>query len=192
LDIFSKVRFGREIAAIKSESECSQMVTAGRSQEVTPRKFKPIVAPGRPGHPQLPKLPEWPAKTIAVLCTTEGGPHAIPVAAPVRAGDQSILVSLECIRGSLARLRENPQVALAILSAGNVAFTALGRARIVQESMPKVPDFVAVEIDVEKIDDHRSPGVTVESGVRVQLADDADRSLQKRMDVLRELSERKG
>jgi hypothetical protein len=89
-------------------------------------------------------------------------------------------------------LRENPQVALAILGGGNVAFTALGRARIVQESMPDVPAFVAVEIDVETIDDHRSPGVAVESGVRVQFADDADLSLQKRIDVLRELSERRG
>jgi hypothetical protein len=156
------------------------------------REYKPIVATGRPGHPQLAKLPEWPARTIAVLCTTDGGPHAIPVAAPVRADDQRILVSLERTRGSLARLRENPQVALAILSGSNVAFTALGRARIVQESMLHALDFVAVEIDVEKIDDHRSSGVAVESGVRVQFADDANLSLEKRIAVLRELSEGKG
>ena len=156
------------------------------------REYKPIVATGRPGHPQLAKLPEWPARIIAVLCTTDGGPHAIPVAAPVRADDQRILVSLERTRGSLARLRENPQVALAILSGSNVAFTALGRARIVQESMLHALDFVAVEIDVEKIDDHRSSGVAVESGVRVQFADDANLSLEKRIAVLRELSEGKG
>ena len=156
------------------------------------RKNKPIVASGRHGHPQLAKLPEWPAGTIAVLCTTDGGPHAIPVAAPVRADDQRILVSLERTRGSLTRLRENPQVALAILSTGNVAFTALGRAGIVQEPMPDALDFVAVEIDVEKIEDHRSTGVAVESGVRVQFADDADLSLRKRIAVLEELSERKG
>jgi hypothetical protein len=89
-------------------------------------------------------------------------------------------------------LRENPQVALAILSTGNVAFTALGRAGIVQEPMPDALDFVAVEIDVEKIEDHRSTGVAVESGVRVQFADDADLSLRKRIAVLEELSERKG
>lgn len=154
-------------------------------------KNRPTVAAGRTGHPQLAKLPEWPAKTIAVLCTTDEGPHAIPVAAPVRAGDQRILVSLERIRGSLARLRENPQVALAILSEGNVAFTALGCARIVQESMPDAPDFVAVEIDVENIDDHRSPGVAVESGVRVQFVDEAELLLLKRVDVLWELGKRK-
>ena len=155
------------------------------------RKNKPIIDAGRPGHPQLAKLPEWPLTTIAVLCTTDRGPHAIPVAGLVRAGDHRILVSLERSRRSLARLRENPQVALAILSGGNVAFTALGRARIVQESMPDGLDFVAVEMDVDKIDDHRSPGVAVESGVRVQFTDEADVSLQKRTDILREMSERK-
>ena len=184
--MFIKVCFGREIATVKSESEFSLM-TAARSQEMSMQSEPEF----RPGHPQLARLPEWPARTIAVLCTTDGGPHAIPVAAPVRAGDQRILVSLERTRGSLARLRENPQVALAIISGGNVAFTALGRARIVQQSMPDALDFVAVEIDVEKIDDHRSPGVAVESGVRVKFADDADLSLQKRLHVLRELSEQK-
>ena len=154
------------------------------------RKDKPIIDSGRPGHPQLAKLPEWPASTIAVLCTIDSGPHAIPVAAPVRAGDQRILVSLERTRASLARLRKNPQVALAILG-GKLAFTALGRASIVQESMPGALDFVAIEIDVEEIDDHLSPGVAVESGVRVQFTDEADLSLQKRIDVLREMSERK-
>jgi Pyridoxamine 5'-phosphate oxidase len=155
------------------------------------RKDKPILSPGRPGHPQLAKLPEWPARTIAVLCTTDEGPHAIPVAAPVRAGDQRILISLERTRASLARLRENPQVALAILGGNDVAFTALGRARIVQESMADALDFVAVEIDVEKIDDHRSQGAAVASGVRVQFVGAADVSLQKRIDVLQQLSEQK-
>jgi hypothetical protein len=91
----------------------------------------------------------------------------------------------------LARLRANPVVALAILTGGNCAFTALGRARIMQESMPGAANYVAVEIDVEKIDDHRSPGVLVESGVRVRFADDAELSLRKRIDALRELTRRK-
>jgi hypothetical protein len=117
------------------------------------------------------QLPEWPTRTIAVLSTIDEGPHAIPVAAPVRAGDQRILVSLERTRGSLARLRANPHGALAILTGGNYAFTALGHARIVQESMPDAANYVAVEIEVEEIDDHRSPGAVVESGVKVHFAD---------------------
>jgi hypothetical protein len=140
--------------------------------EITPgprsTKDKPIIATGPAHHPQLAQLPEWPARTIAVLSTIDGGPHAIPVAASVRAGDQPILVLLERTRGSLARLRANPHLALAILTGGNCALTAPGRARIVQESMPDATNYVAVEIDVEEIDDHWSPGVVVESGVRVQ------------------------
>ena len=154
-------------------------------------KDKPIIATGPAGHPQLTKLPEWPASIIALLSKIDGGRCAIPVAAPVRAGDQHILVSLERTRGSLARLHVNPHVALTILTGGNCAFNALGRARIVQESMPDAPNYVAVEIDVEEIDDHRSAGVVVESGVRVQFPDDAELSLLKRIDALRERTKRK-
>jgi hypothetical protein len=154
-------------------------------------KDKPIIATGPAGHPQLTKLPEWPASPIALLGTIDGRPRAIPVAAPIRAGDQCILISLERTRGSLARLHANPHVALAILTGGNCAFTALGGARIVQESMPDAPNYVAVEIDVEEIDDHRSAGVVVESGVRVQFADHAELSLRKRIDALREMTKGK-
>ena len=153
-------------------------------------KDKPIIATGQADHPQLARLPEWPARTIAVLSTIDEGPHAIPVADPVRASDQRILVSLDRTRRSLARLRANPQVALAILTGGNCAFTTRGRAHIVQESMPAA-NYVAVEIDVAEIDDHLSAGVVVESGVRVQFADDAELSLRKRIDGLRKLTERK-
>ena len=118
-----------------------------------------MIATGTAGHPQLAQLPEWPARTIAVLSTIDRGPHAIPVADPVRAGDQRILISLERTRGLLARLRANPHVALAIFTGGNCAFTALGRARIVQEPMPDAANYVAIEIDVEEIDDHRQPGL---------------------------------
>src|SRR6516164_4781659 len=71
-------------------------------------------------HPQLATLPEWPARTIAVLATAGPAPHAIPVSAPVRAGDRRILLSLQRSRGSLARLRARPSVALLVLTAGNI------------------------------------------------------------------------
>ena len=58
--------------------------------------------------------------------------------------------------------------------------------------MPDAANYVAVEIDVEEIDDHRSAGVVVESGVKVQSGDDAEGSLRKRVDALWELTERKG
>jgi Pyridoxamine 5'-phosphate oxidase len=84
-------------------------------------------------------LPEWPTRTIAVLATLDDGPHAIPVSAPLRAGDRRILLSLHRTRGSLSRLREEPRVALVVLTEGNTAFTARGRARIVEEPMAAAP-----------------------------------------------------
>ncbi|MCW2940109.1 MAG: hypothetical protein JWN00_3094, partial [Actinomycetia bacterium] len=75
-------------------------------------------------------LPAWPPRTIAVLATVAAeGPHAIPVSAPVRASDHSILLSLHRTRDSRARLRDRPQVAVLVLAEGDVAFTAHGTAR---------------------------------------------------------------
>ena len=110
-------------------------------------------------------LPEWSTRTIAVLATVDEGPLAIPVSAPVRMGDRRILLSLHSSRGSLSRLRRRPEVALAVLTAGNVAFTARGRASVVQEPMAAASDYAAVAIDVEQIDDHRQPEFLVEAGV---------------------------
>lgn len=72
-------------------------------------------------HPWLDALPEWPTKTIAVLATMNRAPYAIPVSAPLRAADNLILFSLRRDRGSLARLRKRPQVALTILADGDIA-----------------------------------------------------------------------
>ena len=131
------------------------------------RKDKPIIAGWPQVHRELRTLPHWPVGTIAVLSTMDDMPYAIPVSAPVRDGDHRILFSLEHSRASLVRLRDLPRVALAVLSAGNVAFTARGSASVLQESMPNAPDFAAIAIDVEEIDDHRQPGMTVESGIDV-------------------------
>jgi len=134
-------------------------------------------------------LPEWPTRTIAVLATLDDGPHAIPVSAPLRAGDRRILLSLHRTRGSLSRLRERPQVALAVLTGGNIAFTARGRARIVQEPMAAAPDYAAVAIDVEQIDDHRQAEFLVEAGVDRRWLDETERdALGQRVRALKELA----
>jgi Pyridoxamine 5'-phosphate oxidase len=136
----------------------------------------------------LEALPEWPTRTIALLATVGDGPHAIPVSAPLRAGDRRILLSLHSSRGSLSRLRDHPQVALAILTGGNLAFTARGRARIVQQPMAAAPDYAAVEIEVEHIDDHRQPAFLVEAGVDRRWLDEAERDgLRRRLRTLAEL-----
>lgn len=137
----------------------------------------------------LEALPEWPTRTIGVLATLADGPFAIPVSAPLRAGDRRILLSLHRTRGSLSRLRERPQVALAVITAGNIAFTARGRARIVQEPMAAAPDYAAVAIDVEQIDGHRQAPFLVEAGVDRRWLDDGERdALGERVRSLTELA----
>jgi hypothetical protein len=134
-------------------------------------------------------LPEWPARTIAVLATMDDGPYAIPVSAPLRAGDRRIMLSLHRTRGSLGRLRQRPQVALAVLAGGDIAFTARGRARIVQEPMADAPDYAAVAIDVEQIDDHRQAAFLVEAGVDRRWLDEGERdALGERVRALTELA----
>jgi hypothetical protein len=135
-------------------------------------------------------LPTWTPRTIAVLSTTNGTPHAIPVSAPVRAGDRTILINLHRTRDSLARLRADPHVALTILADGDVAFTARGEARVVEEPMAAAPDYAAVEIAVEHVDDHRQPAFRVGSGVGRDWVDEAEKAaLGARVAALRARAE---
>jgi Pyridoxamine 5'-phosphate oxidase len=140
-------------------------------------------------HPRLDTLPEWPGRTIAVLSTVDPDPYAIPISAPQRAGDRRILLNLRRDRGSLDRLRRRPQVAITLLTEGDIAFTARGRAHILEESMPAGPDYAAVAIEVEHIDDHRQPAFTVEAGVDRRWVDEGEqRALRARVEALRELA----
>jgi oxalate decarboxylase len=150
---------------------------------------KQVVVRAKAEHRQLEVLPEWPTRTIAVLTTVGDRPHAIPVTAPVRAGDRQILLSLNHQNASLKRLRESAEVALTVLAEGDEAFTARGRARVVQEQMAGAPGFAAVLIDVEQLDDHRLPGEAVESGVAISLnGDRAEQGVDARVEALRELA----
>ncbi|GAB2689927.1 pyridoxamine 5'-phosphate oxidase family protein [Nocardia thraciensis] len=141
-------------------------------------------------HPELDALPEWPLDTIAVLVTSDPLPHAIPVSWPVRAGDRRILLSLKSDRGSLARLRKRPDVALLILGGGNVALCARGIARVVADPMPEAEDYVAVAIDVEVIDDHRQSAFEVAAGIQRQVLDESElKYLESRVATLRAMAE---
>lgn len=134
-------------------------------------------------------LPEWPDRTIAVLATADNAPHAIPVSAPVRAGDGTILLSLHRTRDSLARLRARPEVALLILAEGDVAMTARGTARVAQEPMTDAPDYAVVEITVTEVDDHRQAAFTIEGGVGRRWTDTGEkRALGARVASLRRRS----
>lgn len=137
----------------------------------------------------LERLPEWPLKTVAVLATLADGPHAIPVSAPIRAGDHQILLSLQRDRGSLARIRAQPKVALLVLAEGNVAVRAHGRARLASERLAGSPDYVAVAIDVESVHDHRQPSFRVESGIGRTWIDEGEQAaLGQRVEALRHLA----
>jgi oxalate decarboxylase len=150
---------------------------------------KPILVGSAPEQARLDALPEWPERTIAVLTTKDELPHAIPVTAPVRAGDRRVLISLHHAHQSLGRLREQPDVALTILAAGDEAFTARGQARVVEESIDGAPQFAAVMIEVTDLDDHRQPTIAVDSGVRAQSTSErAEQGLRERVDALTRLA----
>jgi Pyridoxamine 5'-phosphate oxidase len=108
-------------------------------------------------------LPDWPAGTVTILATAGDTPHAIPVSAAVRAGPRHALLGLAAGRSSLQRLRADPRVAVTIV-ARDVAVTAHGRARVLDELL--VEGVVAVEVEVDDVQDHDRPTFSLESGVR--------------------------
>lgn len=116
--------------------------------------------------PQLDALPEWRPGAVAVLSTGAGPPHAIPVSTAVRAGPWAIVLALALRRESLARLREDPRCALTLMAGGDVAFTAHGRATIVEEPMAISDRVTAIRIDVDAIQDHGQDSFTIDDGVR--------------------------
>jgi hypothetical protein len=111
--------------------------------------------------------------------------HAIPVSAPVRADDRTIMLSLHRSRDTLGRIRRWPEVALTFLAEGDLAFTARGRAAVVEEPMAVDPEYVAVSIAVDHVDDHRQSAFRVTAGVDREWADqDARAALGARVHAL--------
>ncbi len=107
-------------------------------------------------------LPDWPAGTVTILATAGDTPHAIPVSAAVRAGPRHVLIALAAGRRSLVRLRTDPRVALTIFTR-DVAVTAHGRARVLED--PVAEGVVAVDIEVDDVQDHDRPTFAIESGL---------------------------
>ena len=116
-----------------------------------------------PADDNPPALPDWPGGTVLVLVTAGERPHAIPVSAAVRAGPRRVLLGLARGRGSLARLRDDPRAAVAIAAAGDVAVTAYGTARVLDQDL--VEGVAAVELTVDEIQDHNRPTFVIEAGV---------------------------
>jgi hypothetical protein len=103
------------------------------------------------------ELPQWKRGTPGVLCVA--GPHAIPISTAVRAAGGRILLALGSERETLRRVREDPRAALCVLGEG-VAFTAHGRARVVAEELEAAETVVALELSVERVQDHLADGRT--------------------------------
>jgi Pyridoxamine 5'-phosphate oxidase len=130
-------------------------------------------------------IPDWPEGSVAVLATAgDDGPHAIPVSTARRAGPSTVVFALAQGRGSLARLRVDPRCALTVMVEG-IAVTLRGRASEVGEAAGTV----VLGLEVEGVDDHRTPAFEMEAGVRWRWvdADAAERDAQVRA-ALRELS----
>jgi hypothetical protein len=93
------------------------------------------------------------------------------VSTAVRAGPRRVLLALARTRTSLARLRQDPACALTVLAAPDLAFTACGRATVIQDPMDVAEGVAAVAIDVDEIQDHADPRFTIEGGVRWRWTD---------------------
>ena len=124
-------------------------------------------------------LPDWPDGTVAILTTSGEWPHAIPVSTAVRAGPDCVLIALAAGRGSLARLLANPRVALAILSADDVAVTAYGTAHVVDEKL--ADGVVAVKIVVSQVKSHHRPTFVIDAGVSWRWIDAAARERDRQV-----------
>src|SRR3954470_15732124 len=119
------------------------------------------------------ELPNWPDGTAAVLSTGGGAPHAIPVSTALRAGPRTVVLGLRRRGAPPARLGREPACALTVLAAGDLAFTALGRATVVEEG----ERIAAVRIDAERLQDHRTDRFVIDDGVRWRWTDaDAERA----------------
>lgn len=116
-------------------------------------------------------LPAWPAGTVTFLATGAGIPHVIPVSAALRAGPARIVLALAARRESLARLRMDTRVALAILAAGDIALTAEGRARVVADPLPGAEGVVGVELTIDRVQAHGNRHFAVTDGVQWHWAD---------------------
>jgi hypothetical protein len=82
-----------------------------------------------------------------------------------------VLLALARTRESLARLRVDSRCALTVLASDDVAFTAHGRAAIVQDPMTVAETVVAVAIEIDDVQPHQDPRLAIEAGVRWRWVD---------------------
>ena len=111
------------------------------------------------------ELPHLPEGLVAFVATAgDAGPHVIPVSALHRAGPRRLLLALTHRRGTLARLRARPAVAVALTGTG-FAVTAHGPATVVADPLPGAEFMAAVAVEVERLADHLRPETELRRGV---------------------------
>ncbi len=111
------------------------------------------------------ELPEFPHGLVALVATLDAaGPHVIPVSALHRAGPRRVLLALAHRRGTLARLRARPAIALSMAGPGFV-LTAHGRAAVVADPLPGAEFMAGVEVLVERLADHLRPETELRRGI---------------------------
>lgn len=112
---------------------------------------------GREGlRPTSPELPHWEPGSAGVLSVS--GPHSIPISTAVRVADDRLVFALGSRREALKRLRSDPAATFCLLAEA-LAFTAHGTARVLREELDSAP-VVAVELRVERVQDHLADGRT--------------------------------
>lgn len=116
----------------------------------------------------------WPAGTVVALATQGDGPHVIPISAALRAADGDVWLALARSRGSLARLRADPRVAVLVLAAGDVAVTLHGSAAVLDE--PLTEGVAAVRVVVTDVAHHGRATFVVDSGVGWHWTDEQARA----------------
>ena len=111
-------------------------------------------------------LPQLPPGTVVILATVGGaGPAAIPVSAVLREGPRALLLGLAARRGSLARLRDEPRVALSVGGPG-FCVEVVGEATVAADPLPGAEGMVAVRVRARSVRDVRGPATEVDAGMR--------------------------
>jgi hypothetical protein len=86
-------------------------------------------------------------------------------------------------------LRADPRVALSIMTEGDVVVTASGTARALDDEL--ADGVAAVEVDVDRVQDHGRPTFVIEAGVRWRWTDADARARDRQVrDALERLAER--
>jgi hypothetical protein len=116
----------------------------------------------------------WPTGSVVALATHGDEPHVIPVSAALRAADGNVWLALAQSRGSLARLRADPRVAVLVVAAGDVAVTLYGSAAVVDEALAE--GVAAIRVTVTEVAHHERTTFVIDSGVVWRWTDEQARA----------------